>query len=517
MSNRFTRWMRPLSPRALAAVLLGLALTLPAWAQKRVALVIGNAAYASAPLRNPVNDARLMADTLKRLGFTVERIEDADFRQMQRAIRDFGSRANGAEVAFVYYAGHGMQSEGENYLIPVGAQIDKTADLAIEAVTASALLRQVEGAGARVSVVVLDACRNSPFHSRTRSASRGLARIDAPSGSIVAYAAQPGATADDGPGQNGLYTAQLARYLPVPGLDIKQVFEQTAIAVERESAGRQRPREDIGLRGTFLLAGGSPSAPTPLLPAPTAVVQTPSPSIPAPTPAEPSATAAPLTVRIGHVGPTSGVIAHIGKDNELGARLAIQDLNQRSVVIGGRPARFELLTEDDAADPRQAIAAAQRLVSKNISGVVGHLNSGTSIPAAKVYSDAGIPQISPSATNPRFTRLGFRTPFRMVADDAALGQLLGRYAVRTLKARSVVVVDDRTAYGSGLVEAFSKSMQAEGGTVVDHQFTTDKATDFSEIVASVSARMPDLVVGADPNLSHRADRILSQGWKPVSS
>jgi len=142
-------------------------------------------------------------------------------------------------------------------------------------------------------------------------------------------------------------------------------------------------------------------------------------------------------VKIGHVGPISGAIAHLGKDNENGARLAIEDLNAKGITIGGSKVKFELMAEDDAADPKQGAAAAQKLVDGKVNGVIGHLNSGTSIPASKIYSDAGIPQISPSATNPKFTRQGYKTTFRVVADDVHLGGTLGRYAVQTMKPRAL--------------------------------------------------------------------------------
>ena len=160
-----------------------------------------------------------------------------------------------------------------------------------------------------------------------------------------------------------------------------------------------------------------------------------------------AASAQELVVRIGHVGPTSGGIAHLGKDNENGARMAIDELNAKGVTIGGRKARFELVAEDDAGDPKQGTAAAQKLVDSKVSGVIGHLNSGTSIPASKVYSDAGVPQISPSSTNPKLTRQGYKTTFRMVADDVQLGRALGRYAVGELKGKTIAVIDDRTAKG----------------------------------------------------------------------
>jgi branched-chain amino acid transport system substrate-binding protein len=186
-----------------------------------------------------------------------------------------------------------------------------------------------------------------------------------------------------------------------------------------------------------------------------------------------------MVVKIGHVGPTSGGIAHLGKDNENGARMAIDELNAKGVTIGGKKAKFELVAEDDAGDPKQGTAVANKLVDAKVNGVIGHLNSGTSIPASKVYSDAGIPQISPSATNPKYTRQGFKTTFRVVADDVHLGGTLGRYAVKELKGKSIVTIDDRTAYGQGVAEEFAKAVKASGGAIADTQFTTDKATDFT--------------------------------------
>ena len=148
-------------------------------------------------------------------------------------------------------------------------------------------------------------------------------------------------------------------------------------------------------------------------------------------------------VLIGNVGPTSGGIAHLGKDNENGARMAIDELNAKGTTIGGKKVKFELVAEDDAGDPKQGTAVAQKLADSKVNGVIGHLNSGTSIPASKIYSDAGIPQISPSATNPKFTRNGYKTTFRVVADDVHLGGTLGRYAVKELKGKSIAVIDDR--------------------------------------------------------------------------
>jgi branched-chain amino acid transport system substrate-binding protein len=212
----------------------------------------------------------------------------------------------------------------------------------------------------------------------------------------------------------------------------------------------------------------------------------------APAPAAPAAPTE-LVIKIGHVAPTSGTAAHLGKDNENGARMAIEDLNAKGVMIGGQKAKFELLAEDDASDPKQGTAVAQKLVDAKVNGVIGHLNSGTSIPASQIYSTAGIPQISPSATNPKYTRQGFKTTFRVVADDVHLGGTLGKYAVGELKGKTIAVIDDRTAYGQGVADEFEKAAKAAGGNTLDRQFTTDKATDFTAILTATKAKKPDVV------------------------
>ncbi|MDT7514880.1 branched-chain amino acid ABC transporter substrate-binding protein [Rhodoferax mekongensis] len=198
-------------------------------------------------------------------------------------------------------------------------------------------------------------------------------------------------------------------------------------------------------------------------------------------------------VTIAHVGPTSGAIAHLGKDNENGAILAVEELNAAGVTIGGKKVTLKLMTEDDAADPKQGTAVAQKLADAKVAGVIGHLNSGTTIPASSIYSDAGIPQISPSATNPKYTRQGFKTAFRLVADDAQLGGTLGKYAVKELKGKAIAVIDDRTAYGQGVAQEFTKAVEAAGGTVVAKEFTTDKATDFSAILTTIKGKKADVV------------------------
>jgi branched-chain amino acid transport system substrate-binding protein len=205
-------------------------------------------------------------------------------------------------------------------------------------------------------------------------------------------------------------------------------------------------------------------------------------------------------VKIGHVGPVSGAQAHYGKDNENGARMAIEELNQQNITIGGKKVKFELVAEDDAADPKQGTAAAQKLCDAKVNGVVGHLNSGTTIPASKIYNDCGIPQITPSATNPKYSQQGFKTAFRLLANDNALGAGLALHAANNLKLKKVAIIDDRTAYGQGVAEVFKKTALQRGIQVVDEQFTTDKATDFMAILTAIKSKQPDGVFygGMDP-------------------
>src|SRR6185436_13860769 len=161
-----------------------------------------------------------------------------------------------------------------------------------------------------------------------------------------------------------------------------------------------------------------------------------------------------VVVKIGQVSPLTGPQSHLGKDNDNGARLAVEEMNAKGVTIGGAKVRFEIVSEDDQADPKTGTIVAQKLVDTKVAGVIGHLNSGTTIPASKIYSDAVIPQISPSATNPKYTEQGYKGAFRVMANDVQQGKVLGEYAVSKLSAKKIAIVDDRTAYGQGLADEF---------------------------------------------------------------
>lgn len=198
-------------------------------------------------------------------------------------------------------------------------------------------------------------------------------------------------------------------------------------------------------------------------------------------------------VTIGHAGPLTGPIAHLGKDNENGVRLAIQEANAAGLVIAGEKIRFEMVSEDDEGNPQKGTVVAQKIVDAQVAGVIGHLNSGTTIPASKIYHDAGVAQISPSATNVDYTNQGYKTAFRVMANDAQQGKVLGEYAVNKLKAKKIAVIDDRSAYGKGLADQFERAAQAAGGELITREFTDTTKTDFTAILTRIKGMNPDLV------------------------
>jgi branched-chain amino acid transport system substrate-binding protein len=198
-------------------------------------------------------------------------------------------------------------------------------------------------------------------------------------------------------------------------------------------------------------------------------------------------------VKIGHVAPISGPSAHLGKDNENAARMAIDELNAKGFTLNGQKVTLQLVSEDDGADPKQGTAVAQKLVDAKVNGVIGHLNSGTTVPASKIYNDAGIVQISPATTAPVYTRQHFPGAFRVVASDAKLGSTLSKYATDTLHAKNIAIIDDRTTYGQGVADEFAKGLKKPGIKVVGREFTSATATDYTAILTSIKARKPDLI------------------------
>jgi len=223
----------------------------------RTALVIGNGAYHSAPLKNPVQDARAMAEALRKCGFQVTLLEDATRSRMVQALRDFGQTIQGGGVGLLYYAGHGMQVKGKNYLVPVDADLASEDEVPYNTLDADAVLAKMESARNRLNILILDACSNNPFARSFRSSAQGLAQMDAPAGSYIAFATSPGRTAADGTGSHGLYTQYLLAQLAIPGLRVEDVFKRVRASVMRDSKHQQVPWESSSITGDFYFNPGS--------------------------------------------------------------------------------------------------------------------------------------------------------------------------------------------------------------------------------------------------------------------
>ena len=206
-----------------------------------------------------------------------------------------------------------------------------------------------------------------------------------------------------------------------------------------------------------------------------------------------SAVSAQEVVKLGVAAPLTGTQAHLGKDIENGVRLAIEEYNAKGVTLGGKKVKFEVQAEDDQADPKTATTVAQRLVDSGVKGVVGHLNSGASIPASRIYNEAGLPQVSPASTNPKLTQQNFKATFRTIANDVQQGLAIGKYAATKL-GKKIALIDDRTAYGQGLADEVEKAVKANGGSLTGREFTSDKATDFLAILTRIKAQSPDVIV-----------------------
>jgi len=255
----------------LPVVLVALCiLQTPALAAKRTALVIGNGAYKDSPLRNPINDAEDMARMLKDLGFEVIHKTNLARTQMREAIRQFGTRLREADVGLFYFAGHGVQVDGKNYLVPIGTDIEAEDETEDEAVDAGLVLRKMESAGNPVNLVILDACRNNPFERSFRTSSRGLAGMEGPTGSFIAYATAPGSVAKDGEGRNGTYTKHLLKNMRQPGVDIAKMFRQVRVGVMKDTDDKQVPWNSSSLTGDFyfITEGNKPVVAEPVLPGP---------------------------------------------------------------------------------------------------------------------------------------------------------------------------------------------------------------------------------------------------------
>jgi branched-chain amino acid transport system substrate-binding protein len=221
-------------------------------------------------------------------------------------------------------------------------------------------------------------------------------------------------------------------------------------------------------------------------------------------------------IKLGFSAPLTGPQSHYGKDMQNGVELALQEVNDSQPKLGDKAVRFELMVEDDQADPKTATQVAQRFVDAKVSGILGHFNSGTSIPASKIYHQAGIPQLA-MASAAAYTQQGFNTTFRMFTSDAQQGSTLGKYVVETIKAKNVAIIDDRTAYGQGLADEFEKAAKAAGATIVKREYTTDKDTDFTAILTAIKGSQPDVIFygGADAQSAPMIKQMHNLGVKAI--
>ncbi len=494
----------------------------------RLALVIGNARYAGQPLSNPANDAIDMSRELARLGFDVHVHQDLGRHAMREAVTRFATAAAGAELAVVYFAGHGVQVAGENFLLPVDASVTDERDVVDQAVGLQQLLAALSATKVHRTVVVLDACRDNPLTPAGGGFKAGLVRPElAFNATIVAFAAADGQTAEDGPGRNGTYTGELLQQLR-RDQDVRDIFDETALAVARRVT-KQRPKVygDTGAFKGYFLTGAAQGVTA--QPSRDATLETPDDAawrmaqiadtgqayasfiaefpnsrfVPAARIARdalaagarrpPTSAAAPRIVLIGHAGPMSGTFAHFGRDTANGVRMAIEDLNAAAITIRGEPIQFQLLALDDASDPQTAVMAANRFCASGVVAVVGHLHTGTTLPASAVYERCGIPVVTGSATGLAITRSGRSTAFRVIADDDAVVTAVGIYAADTLKVRRVALVDDRTAYGRATSDAFKRVMGTRGITVVDHYHTTPQSSSFVSILEAAKREAVDAI------------------------
>jgi branched-chain amino acid transport system substrate-binding protein len=520
-------------------------------AERRVALVIGNSNYAAASrLKNTENDARSIAAVFKSLDFdAVELSLDQPANELRNTVQRFARQAAAADVAIVFYAGHGIEIQGNNYLIPIDARLRSDVDVEFEAISLDLVMRATASAR-QLRLIILDACRENPFLGRmemaqatSRTLSRGLARVDPVGDTLIAYAAKAGSIASDGVGRNSPFTTALLQHLPTPGLDIRLMFGRVRDTVMTLTRREQEPYVSGSLGGREIYL--RPPAPEPhgagastqpafdpravelsfwesvrgsssaaviatyleLYPQGTfaalarariqelerqhlaALPPSPPTSVAAPqSPASP----APIygTLRLGVSGPITGSSAAFGSQLKIGAEQAVADLNAAGGILGQK---VVLEVGDDRADPKEGVSVANKFAADGVKFVIGHFNSGITIPASEVYQENGILEITPSATNPRVTDRGMWNIFRVCGRDDQQGGVAGALIASKFGGKRIAIVHDKTVYGQGLAEGARKAMAAKGMRDVLFEGVNRGDKDFTALVARLKAVKTDLV------------------------
>jgi branched-chain amino acid transport system substrate-binding protein len=523
----------------------------PAAAEKRVALVIGIDNYKEVPrLEKAVNDGKAVGAVLRTLGFDVQEGYNLTQRDMARAIDAVRSRVGPGDAVFFFFAGHGVEIRGENFLLPadVPAAEEGQDGLVKDASFAAArVIERFQEKGARLVVAVLDACRNNPFERpgvRSLNVGRGLAPMDKAEGTFTLFSAGAKQLALDRlqPGDaetNSVFTRLFLPRLSQPGLSLVDLAKTTQQEVRDLAATVRHPQSPAyydGVVGHVYLAGRSVAAapmPRPDLcaaaeahwrsaetigtqpaledhltrfpscafaglarakieslkrvaaapPPPAATAVTPQPRI-APTPSRAG------TLRIGVAGPMTGPNAAFGNQLGRGVEQAVDDINAAGGILGER---IVLSLGDDASDPQQGVSVAKKFAADGVKFVIGHFNSGVTIPASEVYQDNGILQITPSSTNPRVTERGMWNVFRTCGRDDQQGIVAGEYIAKTLRGKRVAIVHDNTTYGQGLADETRKTMNARGVVEVLSERVSVGNKDFTSLVAKIRAARVDAV------------------------
>jgi branched-chain amino acid transport system substrate-binding protein len=493
------------------AIFLAL-LVLPATAAKRVALVIGNSKYIHVPVLNtPPRDVSLVAQALRNVGFDDVRVaSNLGNDAMRRALREFSDSAADAEVALVYFAGHGIEVNRVNYLAPVDAQLKKSKDAEFEAVALEQFRTAVAGA-TKLRMVVLDACRNNPFPLEAKDGTRatrsiGLVEVQTGVNELIAFSAQQGVVADDGPADgNSPFAAALSKWMMKPGLDIRfvmghvrdEVLANTGPTDNRD--GPQIPYVESSLGGDQIVFNAAP-LPVPA-PAGTDIdrnaeaklvfdaagddinmlrtvasefaettwgklaagrVKTLESQLALLPPKKDDGLAQIQPtgdIVIGVAGPITGPMAALGEQLKKGAQQAIADINKSGGVLGRK---LKLQLADDACDPTQAMDVATKFVAEKVSFVVGHMCSNASVNASQIYAENDVLQISPATTQPKFTDSGLWNVHRLIVREDEQGPFAARFVARRYRDKNIAVVDDKTPYGSFLAASFVRELSRQG-------------------------------------------------------
>lgn len=508
--------LRSLTSFALAiALLAGSAIS--AFAEKRVALVIGNAAYKhTTALKNPENDAVAIAQTLERLRFDVVKGLDLSHREFGRTLAKFRKRLVGADVALFFFAGHGLQMRGHNFLLPIDAKLEDEDSLDFEAVRVRTVLNLMERS-APVSLVFLDSCRNNPLSrnlarnmgTRSTLVGRGFAREETGVGSMIVFATQPGNVAEDGAGGlHSPFTEALLSHIQTPGLDIAQLMRRVRVDVMKATSNRQVPWDNSSLTGDFvfnkkpvtrkttkddsaprgrksdaslelefwnsvrdsndpdMLAAYLDRYPDGTFSALARIkhdklIRQKQAALPPKQPenkhAAKKATGPPIEIAVS--GPFGGMFSDFGNQMKAGAEMARKDINKAGGILGRE---LKVTYEDDNCEPKRAVEVAHRISRRDVKFVAGHFCSGASIPASRIYQVNNILQISPASTSPKLTDQGGWNVFRVSGRDDQQGKFAGAHIARAFSTKRIAIFHDNTSYGKGLADDVRDVLRAKG-------------------------------------------------------